>query len=213
MIAAGEAWFDWSWVEANDVALGRAVREHAVWSGTALALGLAAVVLFVFLAHRWRPLDRGLRAVAIVVSAVPFVAVLAVLAPTAVNRGYLVGAVAASVAALVFRSVMYGLDGVDRGLVEEAQALGHGRLRRLTRLELPLARVHLRTGLRIGMVGAIGLIAVAGADLEGGLGGFVREGFVDGPRTQRVVGVGLLLVLAIVGDFLVRLIARRPTAY
>jgi osmoprotectant transport system permease protein len=206
------SWLDWNWVRTHDRVIWRSVREHLEWSGTALGLGLAAVVLLVLVARRSRPLDRALRAVAIVAGAVPFVAVLAVLAPTVVNRGRLVGAVAASVAALVFRNMMLGLDGIDSGLVDEAVALGHGRIRRLAGLELPLTRTHLRGALRIGSVAAVGLVAVAGSDLNGGLGHFVRDGFLTGPRTQRVVGIAVLVAVAIVADVFVRLVVRRPVS-
>jgi osmoprotectant transport system permease protein len=207
---ASSNWFDWDWVRSHDQLIWKSVRQHLEWSGTALGLGLAAVVLLILLARRSRSLDRALRAVAIVAGAVPFVALLAVLAPTVVNRGRLVGAVAASVAALVFRQMMLGLDGIDSGLVDEAVALGHGRVRRLVGLELPLTRAHLRGALRIGSVAAVGLVAVAGSDLNGGLGHFVRDGFLTGERTQRVVGIVVLVAVAVVADIVVRLLVRRP---
>jgi osmoprotectant transport system permease protein len=211
--AASEKWLDWSWVENNEQLIWRSVREHLAWSGTALGLGVAAVVLLVLVARRSRALDRALRSVAIVAGAVPFVAVLAVLAPTVVNRGRLVGAVAASVAALVFRNVMLGLDGVDAGLVDEAVALGHGRVRRLAGLELPLARSHLRGALRVGSITAVGLVAIAGSDLDGGLGRLVRDGFLNGPRSQRVVGIAALVALIVIADLIVRLAVRRRNAW
>jgi osmoprotectant transport system permease protein len=105
--------------------------------------------------------------------------------------------------------VMLGLDGVDNTLVDEAVALGHGRVRRLAGLELPMARGHLRGALRIGAVTALGLVAVAGPDLDGGLGRFVRSGFESGPRTQRVIGILALVGLAVVADLFVRALVRK----
>jgi osmoprotectant transport system permease protein len=205
----GKGWLDWSWVKAHESELWRAVQQHLEWAGTAFGLGLLAVLFLVLVARRSRALDRALRGVAIVAGAIPFVAVLAAMAPTVVNRGRLVGAVAGSVAALVFRNVMLGLDGVDNTLVDEAVALGHGRVRRLAGLELPMARSHLRGALRIGAVTALGLVAVAGSDLEGGLGRFVRVGFENGPRTQRVIGILALVAMAIVADLVVRALVRK----
>jgi osmoprotectant transport system permease protein len=206
---SGKSWLDWTWVKAHESEIWSAVRQHLAWAGTAFGLGLVAVLFLVLVARRSRALDRALRGVAIVAGAIPFVAVLAAMAPTVVNRGRLVGAVAGSVAALVFRNVMLGLDGVDNTLVDEAVALGHGRVRRLAGLELPMARGHLRGALRIGAVTALGLVAVAGPDLDGGLGRFVRSGFESGPRTQRVVGIMALVAIALVADLFVRALVRK----
>jgi osmoprotectant transport system permease protein len=202
---------DWTWIRDHQRALGEAVQEHLAWSGLAFAMALAAVLVLMLVARRWRSLDRALRGVAIVAATLPMVAFVAVFNPSSSNRGWLVGVAAASVTALMFRNVMLGLDRVDPVYMSEATALGFGRLRRLVQVDLALSRRHVRGALEIGALSAIGQIAVAGVVLDGGLGQFIRDGFTVGPPIQRVAGIGTLVVLAVVVDVAVRLVVRRPS--
>jgi osmoprotectant transport system permease protein len=202
---------DRAWLSDNRSALIEAIREHLAWSGLAFAMALVAVLVLMLAARRWRSLDRALRGVAIVVATLPLVAFVAVFNPSSSNRGWLVGVAAASVTALVFRNVMLGLDRVDPALVSEASALGFGRLRRLVRVDLALARRHVCGALEIGALGAIGQIAVAGVVLDGGLGQFIRDGFTTGPAVQRTVGIAALVLLALFADLAVRLLLRRSS--
>ncbi len=70
----------------------------------------------------------------------------------------------------ITRNTITGLRGVDPAIIESAQGMGMGRLRRLTRIELPLAWPVILTGIRVATVMTLGIAAI-GAYVNGpGLG-------------------------------------------
>jgi osmoprotectant transport system permease protein len=207
-LTAAQSWFDIDWLKANWGDALRATRDHLLWAALAFAIGFGLAVLLVMLGRRWRNADPPLRALALVASAVPAVGILSGLMPTVTSRPVILGAVALSVTALVYRATMHGLDRVDPEIVAEAIALGHSRLSRLTRVEFPMALLAIRSGVRSAAVASVGLIAVGGQMLRGGLGQLVRNAWAVGPRTQRVVGLVLIGLLCLVVDVAVRVVVR-----
>jgi ABC-type proline/glycine betaine transport system permease subunit len=208
-IASAQSWFDVEWVKLHWGDALRSARDHLLWAALAFAVGFVLAVLLVMLGRRWRSVDPPLRAFALVASAVPAVGIVSGMMPTVTSRPLILGSVALSVTALVYRATMHGLDRVDQKVVAEAITLGHSRWSRLTRVEFPMSLLAIRSGVRSAAVAAIGLIAVGGQMLRGGLGLMVRDAWTNGPRTQRVVGLLLIGVLCLVVDVFVR-IALRP---
>lgn len=204
-----DPWFDRNWLEHNWASLLRAARDHVLWSLLAFGLGFAAALFLVTLGRRWRSLDQPLRALALVASAVPAVSVVSTLLPTVTSRVGLIGAIAVSVTALVYRTTMHGLDRVDPNLVAEALALGYGRWQRLAWVEFPLAIRAIRSGIRCASIAAVGLVAVGGPTLHGGLGNTIAAASGAGHRTERVMAIALLIVLCIMVDAGVRLMMLR----
>ncbi len=209
MIASAQSWFDLEWVKLHWGDVLRAARDHLLWAALAFAIGFGLAVLLVMLGRRWRSADPPLRAFALVAGAVPAVGIISGMMPTVTSRPVILGSVALSVTALVYRATMHGLDRVDPEVVAEAIILGHSRWSRLARVEFPLSLLAIRSGVRSAAVAAVGLIAVGGQMLRGGLGLMVRDAWATGPRTQRVVGLLLIGVLCLVVDVTVR-IALRP---
>jgi osmoprotectant transport system permease protein len=208
MLASARSWFDIEWLKANWGDALRATRDHLLWAALAFVIGFGMAVLLVMLGRRWRTADPPLRALALVASAVPAVGILSGMMPTVTSRPVILGAVALSVTALVYRATMHGLDRVDPEIVAEAIALGHSRWSRLTRVEFPMSLLAIRSGVRSAAVASVGLVAVGGQMLRGGLGRVVRDAWADGPRTQRIVGLLLIGVLCLVVDVAVRIVVR-----
>jgi len=70
----------------------------------------------------------------------------------------------------ILRNTVVGLRSVDRAVIESAQGMGMNRLRRLAKIELPLAWPVILTGIRVATVLIVG-IAALGAYVNGpGLG-------------------------------------------
>ncbi len=70
----------------------------------------------------------------------------------------------------ILRNTVVGLRSVDRAVIESAQGMGMNRLRRLAKIELPLAWPVILTGIRVSTVLIVG-IAALGAYVGGpGLG-------------------------------------------
>ena len=70
----------------------------------------------------------------------------------------------------ILRNTVVGLRSVDRAVIESAQGMGMNRLRRLAKIELPLAWPVILTGIRVATVLIVGIAAI-GAYVGGpGLG-------------------------------------------
>jgi len=70
----------------------------------------------------------------------------------------------------ILRNTVVGLRSVDRAVIESAQGMGMNRLRRLAKIELPLAWPVILTGIRVATVLIVGIAAI-GAYVNGpGLG-------------------------------------------
>lgn len=117
----------------------------------------------------------------------------------------------------IVRNTIVGLREVDPAIVESAQGMGMGRVRRLLRIELPLAWPVIVTGMRVSTVLTVGIAAI-GAFVEGpGLGNDIFKGIdrIGVPETALNLILGGLLgviVLAVLFDLLYVLLLRLTTS-
>lgn len=116
----------------------------------------------------------------------------------------------------VVRNTIVGLREVDPAIVESAQGMGMGRIKRLLRIELPLAWPVILTGMRVSTLLLLG-IAALGAYINGpGLGNDIFTGLsrIGTPVAVNMVLGGMLgvLILAVLFDLLYVLINRLTTS-
>lgn len=116
----------------------------------------------------------------------------------------------------IVRNTIVGLRQVDPAIVESAAGMGMGRIRRLLRIELPLAWPVILTGMRVSTVLVVGIAAI-GAYVNGpGLGNdiFRALGRIGSPASLNIALGGLLgvIVVAIVLDALYVLVSRLTTS-
>ncbi|MFN2471005.1 MAG: ABC transporter permease [Gaiellaceae bacterium] len=136
---------------------------------------------------------------------VPSLALFGLLIPF-VGLGYRPVLVALVIYALlpITRNAITGLRGVDPAIIESAQGMGMGRLRRLVRIELPLAWPVILTGIRVSTVMTLGIAAI-GAYVNGpGLGEDIFAGLsrIGTPTAVHLALGGTLgiVVLALLFD-------------
>jgi osmoprotectant transport system permease protein len=110
--------------------------------------------------------------------------------------------------ALLVRSVVDGLRSVPSAVNSSAAAVGFGRVRRLLRVELPLAMPVIFAGLRVVTVSNIALVSVGAVIGIGALGELFTRGLNSGFLTPILVGLVLSLLLALVADAIILLIQR-----
>ncbi|MFB9247033.1 methionine ABC transporter permease [Sphaerisporangium melleum] len=206
-------------------ALGQATGETVqmvFWSALlTLILGLPLGVLLV-IADRGGlvpvpPVKALLGGVVNVGRSLPFIVLMVAILPfTRLVTGTTIGTVAAIVpltlGAVPFyaRLVETALRGVDREVVEAAQAMGASRLRVIGRVMLPEALPGLVAGLTVTIVALIGYSAMAGAIGGGGLGDLaIRYGYQRFDTAVMVVTVVLLVVVVQVVQSVGDLVARR----
>ncbi len=89
---------------------------------------------------------------------------------------------------ILVRNVVEGLDGVPNDIKDAADGMGYSRMRRLVRIELPLAVPTIMAGIRIATVTVIGLAAVAGLLAIPSLGNLIYIGQNRPIRTAITVG-------------------------
>jgi osmoprotectant transport system permease protein len=115
----------------------------------------------------------------------------------------------------IVRNTIVGLREVDAAIVESAEGMGMGRLRRLLRIELPLAWPVILTGMRVSTVLIVGIAAI-GAYVRGpGLGNdiFAGIGRFSSPSALNLVLGGLLgiIILAVLFDVFYLVVFRLTT--
>ncbi|MDQ3610304.1 MAG: ABC transporter permease [Actinomycetota bacterium] len=166
----------------------------------ALAVGTAiAVVLGIVVARRPR-----LRSIAIgstgLVLTVPSFAMYALLVPLlGLGRTSVIVALVLYSLLPIVRNTVTGLLGVDPAVVESAKGVGMGPMRRLLRIELPLAWPVVLAGIRVSAVLLVG-IAALGAIVRGpGLGELLFAGLrtIGSPNAVNLALAGTLLVVVI----------------
>lgn len=103
----------------------------------------------------------------------------------------------------IVRNTIVGLREVDPAVVESAQGMGMGRLKRLLRIELPLAWPVVLTGIRVSTLLLIGIAAI-GAYINGpGLGNEIFDGIatLGSASALNQVLSGTLGVIVLAGLF------------
>ncbi|MFF4578307.1 ABC transporter permease [Streptomyces sp. NPDC001373] len=190
--------------------------EHLLVSGIALGVACAvALPVGLWLGH----VGRG-GALAVNVSnvgrAVPVFAVLALFMVSPLRSAGYLPAVAALVLFAVpplLTNAYVGVREVDRAVVEAARGMGMSGRQLFWRVELPLARGLVMTGLRSGAVQVIATATIAAMVGQGGLGRIITAGFNTYNTPQVVAGALLVALLALLVEGLLvaadRLLLRR----
>ncbi|MCX4527296.1 MULTISPECIES: ABC transporter permease [unclassified Streptomyces] len=215
----GGAW-DWlangaNWSGENGV--WHRLGEHVFVSGVALAVACAvALPVGLWLGH----LGKG-GALAVNVSnvgrAIPVFAVLALFMVSPLRSA---GNVPTIIALVLFAipplltNAYVGMREVDRSVVEAARGMGMSGGQLFLRVELPLARGLVMTGLRSGAVQVIATATIAAMVGQGGLGRIITAGFNTYNTAQVFAGALLVALLALVVEGALvaadRLLLRRP---
>ncbi|MFD0376429.1 ABC transporter permease [Streptomyces sp. NPDC127112] len=176
------------------------LAEHLLVSGIALGVACAvALPVGLWLGH----VGRG-GALAVNLSnvgrAVPVFAVLALFMVSPLrSAGYLPTVVALVLFAVppLLTNAYVGMREVDRSVVEAARGMGMSGGQLFWRVELPLARGLVMTGLRSGAVQVIATATIAAMVGQGGLGRIITAGFNTYNTPQVVAGALLVALLAL----------------
>lgn len=211
-LGAGENWAGRSGVLAR-------LSEHALLTvaSTVVAV-LVALPVALWLGH----LGKG-GAIAVNLSnigrAVPTFAVLALLAVGVLGTGTFGPfgrAGLATLAALVLFALpplvtnsYVGIREVDRDMVEAARGMGMSGWEVFRRVELPLARPLIMTGLRLAVVQVWATATIAALVAGPGLGNIITQGFAFQDQAQVIAGALVVAVLALVLEVIMAWLQRR----
>lgn len=207
----------------SDVFAGSVLRHLGLVGGALVPALLVGVPLGV-LAHRRTGARGPLFGVLNVIQTIPSIALFGLLmAPLSGLASAIpalgtfgvsgIGAAPAIVALVLYsllpvaRSVAAGLDQVPASVLDAASGMGMTQGQRFRQVEVPLALPVFLAGLRITVVQAIGLAAVAALIGAGGLGAIMFQGLNASALDLVLLGVVPIVALAAAADAILRLAA------
>jgi osmoprotectant transport system permease protein len=203
---------NWEWIQRNLPYIGRLFAEHVVLSIVPVVAALVISIPLGFLVFRSGKAANFILAVFGVIYSIPslalFVVMPAILGTRILNPVNIAVALTVYSVALLVRSVVDGLRAVPDAVKQSAAAVGFGWLRRLGRVELPLAMPVIFAGLRVVTVSNIALVSVGAVIGGGALGQLFDRGLNSAFLTPIIVGLVLSLLLALVADGAILLIQR-----
>ncbi|MFJ8668640.1 ABC transporter permease [Streptomyces sp. NPDC093600] len=195
----------WAWLTtgahwSGDGGIGQRLAEHVYVSGVALLLACAlALPLGLWLGH----LGRGGTLAVNLSNAGRAVPVFAVLALFMVSPLRTAGSVPTVIALVLFAlpplltNAYVGMREVDRAVVEAARGMGMSGGQLFRKVELPLARPLVMTGVRSAAVQVVATATIAAMVGQGGLGRIITAGFNTYNTPQVVAGALLVALLAL----------------
>ncbi|WP_156690401.1 ABC transporter permease [Mycobacterium sp. Marseille-P9652] len=199
---------------------------HDAWALTVVHLRLSllpvllgmAVAVPLGVAVRRAPVARRVTtAAATIVFTIPslalFVVLPVIIGTRILDEANVVVALTAYTAALLIRAVLEALDAVPAQVRDAATAVGYPAVRRVLKVELPLAIPILVAGLRVVVVTNIAMVSVGSVIGIGGLGTWFTEGYETDKSDQIVGGIIALFALAVVLDVLIVLAGRAATPW
>jgi osmoprotectant transport system permease protein len=198
----------------NGGQLADGLLDHLVLTGIAVGVGLALSLALVLVITRQRRLAGPVIAFAGALYTIPSLALFALLVP--VTGLSLVSAEIGLVSytlLILIRNILAGLDGVPSDVTEAADGMGHTRLQRLLRVELPLAVPLIVAGLRVATVTTIGLVMVTAVIGQGGLGQVLLRGFSLRNWGLVYASLAVMVALAIGADVLLAGLGRLLTPW
>ena len=203
---------DWAWIQRNLAMIGSLLVDHIILSVLPVLIALVVSLPLGFLVFKTKRVANVILAFLGVIYSIPslalFVMMPLILGTKILNPVNIVAALAIYSIALLVRSVVDGLRSVPASVKQSASAVGYGWLRRLFRVELPLAMPVIFAGLRVVTVSNIALVSVAVLIGSGALGKLFDLGFGSFFYTPIIVGLVLMLALALVADAMILLIQR-----
>ena len=203
---------DWAWIQRNLAMIGNLLVDHIILSVLPVLIALVISLPLGFLVFKTKRVANVILAFLGVIYSIPslalFVMMPLILGTKILNPVNIVVALAIYSIALLVRSVVDGLRSVPASVKQSATAVGYGWLRRLFRVELPLAMPVIYAGLRVVTVSSIALVSVAVLIGSGALGKLFDLGFGSFFYTPIIVGLVLMLALALVADATILLIQR-----
>jgi osmoprotectant transport system permease protein len=106
----------------------------------------------------------------------------------------------------IARNTAAGLDQVEAGVIDAARGIGMTRRQIFRKVEVPLALPVFLSGLRITLIQAIGLTAVAALIGAGGLGAVMFQGLFANALDLVLLGALPIILMAVAVDAVFRIL-------
>ncbi|WP_071459770.1 ABC transporter permease/substrate-binding protein [Bacillus massilinigeriensis] len=189
----------------------KALIEHMQISFTALILSLAIAIPLGIILTKNKRLAEPIIGMTSILQTIPSLALLGLLIPL-LGIGRVPAIIALVVYSLlpILRNTYTGINGIDPSLIEAATALGMNSMRRLMKVELPLAMPVIMAGIRTATVLIIGTATLAALIGAGGLGDIILLGLDRNDANLIILGAVPAAALAIFFDVMLRKLEKFP---
>ncbi|MDF1536744.1 MAG: ABC transporter permease [bacterium] len=193
------------------------LAHHVTLSLSSVFLATAMGLPLGILAHRGKRLRTPLFFILNIFQTIPSLALFGILIPVLAALIQMwprltglgiqaIGSTPALIALIAYsllpvaRNSYAGFASVDIAAVDAGRGMGMSTLQLLWRVELPIASPVILSGIRIALVQAIGLTAVAALIGAGGLGVFIFQGLGQAATDLILLGAVPIIVMAVVVD-------------
>ncbi|MCE5090553.1 ABC transporter permease/substrate-binding protein [Staphylococcus devriesei] len=187
----------------------RTIFEHIQISFIALFIAILIAVPLGIALTKTKKLSEIVMNIAAILQTIPSLALLGLMIPI-----FGIGRVPAVIALVVYallpilRNTYTGIQEVDPSLIEAAKGIGMKPIRRLTKVELPIAMPVIMAGIRTAMVLIIGTATLAALIGAGGLGDLILLGIDRNNTSLILIGAIPAALLAIVFDLILRYVEK-----
>ncbi|MFS4465604.1 ABC transporter permease/substrate-binding protein [Staphylococcus haemolyticus] len=181
------------------------ILEHIQISFIALLIAILIAVPLGIALTKTKRLSEVVMNIAAILQTIPSLALLGLMIPI-----FGIGRVPAIIALVVYallpilRNTYTGIKEVDPSLIEAAKGIGMKPMRRLTKVELPIAMPVMMAGIRTAMVLIIGTATLAALIGAGGLGDLILLGIDRNNTSLILIGAIPAALLAIMFDLILR---------
>ncbi|MGX7172864.1 ABC transporter permease/substrate-binding protein [Enterococcus ratti] len=191
-----------------------AAFQHLFLSLLALLMAIILAVPLAIWAANHKKMAEVLLQITGVFQTIPSLALLGLLIPF-IGIGTMPALLALIIYALlpIFQNTYIGLSEIDPSIEEAAEAFGMSRMRRLIKVELPIALPVIISGIRTALVLIIGTATLAALIGAGGLGTFILLGIDRNTPVLTFIGAISSALLAIVFSSLIRLLQQLKPRY
>jgi osmoprotectant transport system permease protein len=194
---------DWSWIPQNWTLIWQYTLDNAFLGLVPPLIGLAISIPLGVASVRWRWLYPPLLTLTSAIYALPSLALFVVLIDyTGLGNLTVIIPLTLFSLCVLLPNVVDGLRGVAEPVRQAATAMGFGQVRRLVRVELPIATPVVLAGLRIAVVSSISLASVGQLIGVSSLGYFFIDGFQRDFPTEIYVALALVVALALICDLI-----------
>ncbi len=207
-------WICSSYWHDRSAEIRQATVQHLEITLLAVVLGLVVAMPCALLARQVPRLHSSILGVSTALYTIPSLALLPLLVPfTGLTMKTVVMGLAIYVLTILVRALLYGLESVPPEVRDAARGLGYGPVRRLFRIELPLAFPVVLAGVRVATVSTVALTTVGSVVAYGGLGNLISDGVLSNFHAELLTAAVLCVLLAIVLDALLVLAGRLLTPW
>lgn len=198
--------------------LHRSVEHMRLSAASVFAAAAVALPAGVFFGHVKR---GGLIAQSLVNigRAIPSFALVVLLFPLSLQYGFGLGFWPTFVALVLlaippmFTNTYVGVRDVDPAIVEASRGMGMGGGQVLFRVEAPIARPLILTGVRLASVQVVATATLGAFVGFNGLGSYIYEGFAQQDDGKLLTGAASVALLAIATELIFSIVVRRATPW